>query len=182
MVRLMKVAKLRKKNELKREIESQNYSVKAMIKILAYILIVFTVFYFVTVVLVNNKKEVIDNPTSVIDSSKITLSQLLTRNESEYYVIATMPSMYKSSYMNTSYIQLYNEHINKYKQKDSSLSFYYIDLDNALNKKYISQDLNIVDDIQNLELNDEVLFKIKNGSIEKYYVGKDKILDKLSRM
>ena len=178
----MKVAKLRKKNEIKSENESQNYSIKAMIKILICLLIVFTVFYFVTVILVNNKKEVADNSTSVIDSSKITLNQLLTRSESEYYVIATMPSMYKSSYMNTSYIELYNEHINNYKQKDSSLSFYYIDLDNALNKKNVGQNLNIVDDIQNLELNDEVLFKIKNRSIEKYYVGKDKILDKLSRL
>lgn len=178
----MKVAKLKKQNQIKSENDSQNYSVKSMLKILACLLIVFTVFYFVTVILVNNKKEVTNDSTSVIDVSKITLNQLLTRSESEYYVVAAMPSMYESSYMSTSYIGLYNDYISNYKQKDSSLPFYYIDLDNALNKKYIGKNLNIEDDIQKLELNDEVLFKIKNGRIEKYYVGKDKILDKLSRL
>jgi hypothetical protein len=101
----------------------------------------------------------------------------LNRKETEYYVIATKPSLYESNY-----ISLYNNYINKYKQKEDSYSFYYVDLDNALNKNYMSGDLSITSDISKLQLNDEVLFKIKDGIIEKYYVGKDKILDKLSKM
>lgn len=178
----MKVARVRKKAEIKRENQVESYSVKSMIKILVYVLLIFGLFYFITVMLVNNKKENSNNPVSVIDSSKIILSQLLNRSEDEYFVIATKASLYESSYIDTNYINLYNDYINNYKQNEESLMFYYVDLDSALNRNYISDNLNITDNLANLKINDEVLFKIKDGSIEKYYVGKDKILDKLSRL
>ena len=57
-----------------------------------------------------------------------------------------------------------------------------IELDNALNKKYYSEDSNITNDLLELKLNDEVLFKIKDGKIEKTYEGKDKIIEKLSKL
>ena len=70
----------------------------------------------------------------------------------------------------------------KYKSKEKTLPFYYINLDDALNKKYIGEKMSVSDDITKLQLNDEVLFKIKNGKIEKKCVGKDAIIDKLSKL
>lgn len=178
----MKVARVRKKEEIKREKETNEYSVKRIIKILGCVVLVFVIFYFITVLLVNNKKEDnVDSP-AVIDSSKIILNQLLSQNEEEYFVIATKASLYEASYLNMDYIALYSDYITDYKKNEDALTFYYVDLDDALNKKYMTQNLNISNDIKNLELNDEVLFKIKDGKIEKYYIGKDEILDKLSRL
>lgn len=178
----MKVARLREKKEIKKEKKEDMYTLKGMIKILTCILLVFVVFYFITNIIVSNRKTENDNTTPVVDSSKIILSQLLNRQEDEYYVIATMASLYNSSYVDTNYISLYNEYINNYKQKENSYTFYYIDLDSALNKNYIHNELNITNDLSKLKLNDEVLFKIKDGSIEKTYVGRQNILDKLSRI
>jgi hypothetical protein len=182
MVIEMKVAKIKKK-EIKEEVSSvEEYSLAKMFKIIVILLLLFALFYFITTVVVKNRTQTETNTPTVVDSSKITLSQLLSRKEDEYYVIATKPSLYGNSYVSTDYINFYNDYINKYKQKEESLSFYYVDLDSALNKNYFGEELNIADDISKLKLNDEVLFKIKNKKIEKTYVGKDKILDKLSRL
>lgn len=178
----MKIAKIRKKEEKKKESVTEEYSLKGMMKILVILLIIFGVFYFITTLLVKTSEDENDNSNVVVDSSKITVSQLLNRNDEEYYVIATKKSLYESSYVKTDYIEIYNNYINQYKQEENSLSFYYIDLDDALNKKYLSDKLNITNEISEIKLNDEILFKIKNGKIEKTYVGKDKIMDKLSRL
>lgn len=183
MVIHMKVAKIRKKTEEKEKNNiSESYSIKSMIKILFILLLIFGAFYLITTFLVKDRAPDSDNNVSVIDSTKITLSQLLNRNEDEYYVIATKASLYESSYVETNYIEFYNNYINKYKQKENSLAFYYVDLDSALNKNYFGNELNITEEISELKVNDEVLFKINNGKIEKTYIGKEDILDKLSRI
>lgn len=178
----MKVAKIKKSSIKEQPIQEETYSIKNMIKILIILLLIFALFYFVTTFFVKDRKIGEDNSVAVIDTSKITLSQLLSQKEKEYYVIATQKTLYESPYIQTNYIVLYNQYINKYIQNEESLKFYYIDLDDALNKKYLSDELNIANEISKLKINDEVLFKIKNNKIEKTYVGKEKIIDKLSRL
>jgi len=182
MVMEMKVAKIKKQKEKNTANTTETYSIKSMIKIIFILLVIFGAFYFITTLLVKEKNDNIDNSVPVIDSTKITMSQILNRTEKEYYVIATKASLYESSYVETNYINFYNNYINQYKQEENALTFYYVDLDNALNKKYFDNELNITNDITELKLNDEVLFKISDGKIEKSYVGKEKILDKLSRL
>ena len=176
----MKKAKI-KKQQQKEIIINEEYSFKGMIKILLILIAIFGTFYFVTTLLINPKEENQNNPV-VIDSSKIIMNQLFTRPNEEYYVIAIKESLYGSLYQNTNYTEIYNNYIKKYKSKEKTLPFYYINLDDALNKKYIGEKMNVSDDITKLQLNDEVLFKIKNGKIEKKYVGKDAIIDKLSKL
>lgn len=178
----MKVARIRENKDEKREKQEEKYTFKSLIKIIICISLIFVVFYFITNFILDNKQEEKDDSVTVVDFSKITLSQILNREEDEYFVIATMSSLDNSSYLDTNYKNLYNQYINSYKQKEESYPFYYVDLDNALNKNYISNELNITNDLSKLKLNDEVLFKIKNGSIEKTYIGREEILDKLSRL
>lgn len=176
----MKKAKI-KKQQHKEIIVNEEYSIKGMLKILLILIIIFGTFYFVTTLLIKPKVENKNNPV-VIDSSKIIMNQLFTRPNKEYYVIAIKESLYGSVYQKTNYTEIYNNYIKKYKNKEETLPFYYINLDDALNKKYFGEKLNISDDITNMQLNNEVLFKIKNGKIEKKYVGKDAIINKLSKL
>lgn len=178
----MKVAKLKNKKAINEVEIQESYSIKNLIKIIIILVVIFGLFYLLTSVLVKNRKTDNQEPISVVDSSKITINQLLNRKEKEYYVLATKASLYNSSYVETNYIEFYNNYISKYKQETDSLQFYYVDLDNALNKKYYGEELNITEDLSKLKLNDEVLFKISDKKIEKTYVGKEKILDKLSRL
>ena len=107
MVMEMKVAKVRKKVKETRVEQQESYSIKGMIKILIILFIIFGAFYLITTVLVKNRGKEEENFTSVIDSSKIILSQLLNRADEEYYVLATKSSLYSSSYIDTNYINFY---------------------------------------------------------------------------
>lgn len=172
----MKTARIRKKEEKKVEIQNEEYSIKSMAKIIIIISVVFCLFYFITTLIV---KPAQTNEGKInLSDNEILVSQLLNRKDDEYYVLAHKQSLYK----NSGYMDVYNLYIKEYLQKQETLSFYYINLDNALNKKYYSEEINITNNLDELKLNDEVLFKINKGKIEKTYEGKEKIIDKLSRL
>lgn len=50
-----------------------------------------------------------------------------------------------------------------------------INMNEAFNQKFISDKSNIVDDINELKVSDETLFKIKDGKIEEYKIGSSDI-------
>ena len=137
----MKKAKITKKLEPKVIEKDSTYSIKHIVNTFSILVCLFLSFYAITFFLVKDRKVNTDNSQSVIDSSKIIMSQILNRAEEEYYVIATQQSLYNSSYIDTNYINLYNNYINTYKQKEDSLPFYYVDLDSALNKDYVNNGL-----------------------------------------
>lgn len=180
----MKTAKLKKnkKQEITKPVENE-YSIKSMIIIVTIIAAIFLVFYFITTLVVKPVEENNDtNTITEIDSTKITLSNLFNRKESEYYVLAIKESLYKNSYNRINYTEMYDGYIDTYSQTETALPFYRIDLDDALNKAYLSEELNITEDLSNLKLNNEVLFKIKDGKIESYYVGNSDIIEALSNL
>ena len=176
----MKVAKIKKQKNKKVEPVVEKYSVQTMLKLILVILITFIAFYLITYFVVRDKKgETVVNEVTEIDTSVITFNGLLNRKEAEYYVLA-----YDSDIDNdkTDYISLYKNYINNYKSEGDALSFYTIDIRDAFNKSFISEEMNISDNLEELKVNDEVLFKIKDGKIEKTYVGNENIIDKLSRL
>ena len=177
----MKAAKLRNV-KAKKEIENNKdeYSIQSMLKIILIIILILGIFYLITYFWVKNKKEEKRESYTVIDTSKILLNGLLSKPESEYYVLATMPSKYDSSYQILNYNRLYDEYVNKYKQQEDALVFYYIDLDDALNKNYLSDETIISNDLSELKVSDEVLFRIENSEIIDYYIGSEEIIDALS--
>lgn len=177
----MKAAKLRKNTKKQEEINNvEQYSIKNMMIIVFIISITFLLFYFITTFLV--KPVIIDNTNNSIeqiDSTKITLGNLLNRNNDEYYVLCTKPSLYKENF---NYNKIYNNYIADYSKKENSLNFYLVDLDDALNKSYLGDKINISEDLTDLKVNDEVLFKIKDKKIESYYVGNSEIIKVLSKL
>ena len=179
----MKKAKLIKTNkkEEKRNVE-ESYSLKQLVLIIVVIISILGIFYFITTLVVKPQNQESENIQTQIDSTKITLNNLLDRKENEYYVLATMESLYKNINSEIKYLELYNNYITEYKKSEKSLPFYTINLDDALNKNYLSDELNISNNISEIKLNDEVLFKIKNQEVSKYFVGNKAILDELSKL
>ena len=172
-----KLIKQTKKEE--KQMEKDSYSLKNLVSIIIIIVIILGVFYLITT-LVIDPVEVNNTNNSItdIDSTKITLNNLLNRNENEYYVLATK----ENDNNKINYLELYNNYINTYSSKENALPFYNVDLKDALNKNYIAEELNISNEISELKLNDETLFKIKNGKIEEYFVGSKEILKALSTL
>ena len=180
----MKKAKLIKnKKEEQKKVENDTYSIKNLILIVLVISVVFVLFYLVTTIFVKPVEENnISNEVTELDSTKITLSNLLDRSEDEYFVLAIKESLYDSYNSKINYSELYNNYISRYTSNENSLQFYYVNLDDALNKNYISDEINISNKVSEIKLNDEVLFKIKNGVIEQYYVGSSEILEALNTL
>ena len=175
----MKVAKLKKVEEKKKPVEvNDEITVKNMIITVLIISIVLAVFYFITVLVVKPLVEPKQITPVQFDSNKITMGQLKTRSENEYYVLAVKESNHMNLYSDMNYITLYNNYINTYSKKEGSLKFYKIDMDDALNSAYWGEGF----DIDSLTINDDVLFKISNGNVVDYYVGSTDILSYLERL
>ena len=175
----MKKAKLVKNNKKQVEIEKDSYSLKNLLLIILVLVITFGIFYFITTLVIDPIEESSTNNTATqVDSTKIILNNLLDRKNKEYYVLATKEN--KNTQVN--YQGLYNDYISKYTSEKDSLTFYYVDLDDALNKNYISEELNISDEISEIKLNVDVLFKVKNNKIKEYFVGSSDILEALSNL
>ena len=175
----MKKAKLVKNNKKQEIMEKDTYSLKSFLLIILVLVIILGIFYFITTLVVKpvnptNK----DNGVTIIDSTKITLSNLLNRKEEEYYVLATK----QNNNAQANYQTLYNNYINEYKKQEDALTFYNVNLDDALNKNYISDELNITNDLSELKVNDDILFKIKDNKIEEYFAGNKNILKELSTL
>ena len=176
----MKKAKLIKTNKKEeKQMEKETYSLKNLLLIILILVITFGIFYLITTLVVDPVQEQnINNTPTQIDATKITLSNLLNRKENEYYVLATK----ESDNDKVNYIELYNNAIQEYSKAEKALPFYNVDLNDALNKNYISEELNISDEISEIKLNDEALFKVKDGKIEKYFVGSKDIIKALSKL
>ncbi|MDO4963715.1 MAG: hypothetical protein Q4E75_06460 [bacterium] len=180
----MKKAKIKKIDKIeKEEVLKSEYSLKKLLLIILVVCVVLGIFYFITVLVVKPNNIIkTDNLITEINAEKITFNQLFTRPEEKYYVLAVKKSLHENNYSKENYIDLYNKYIEDYKSRENSLKFYIIDLDDAFNKNYISEELSITDNVDNLKLNDEVLFKINNKTIESYYAGKDSIINELSNL
>ena len=181
----MKKAKLtNQEKNVKNEIIEEEYTLKKFIIIVAALLLVFALSYFITTLFVKNNKQIKNNTANSIqiDSDTIIMNHLLDRSENEYYVLAFMPSLYNNYTSSVNYINLYNKYISDYSKKENSLKIYKVNLDDALNKNYIGEDSNISTDLKELKVSDEILFKIKDSNIENYYKGSEQIIKALSSL
>ena len=143
-----------------------SFSMKKLLIILIIMAAIFTGFYFLTKYVLENKT---DNNTqqSVIQKDKIIFGQMFNRSEEEYYVIAYYDSKQAKN--------LYNRYIADYEKKSDHLKVYEINLDESFNKSFISNSENIVNNIDELKVVDETLFKIKNKTVELHKTGSTEI-------
>ena len=164
----MRKIKETKTKTTKNHIEEETINLKNVIKVFAIILILFIIFYGLTILVVNkrNSKKDDDKKYSGIDtkSNDILVSDILSKSEDLYYVIAIKDD--------TTIYDLYTNNI-----KDK---LYNIDLDNALNKGILGSETVISDSARDIRINDTTLFVVENHTITEYYVGYDEVVNKLS--
>ena len=156
---------------------TENYQAKNMFIIIIVIIVLLVPLYFITTLVVKTDNKENNNTEKApveIQSEKILVGQLLNRHNDSYYVIA-----YKKD---NKMITLFNQYINDYKNNEDHLEFYKIDLDDGLNKGYISDETNITDELKDLKISDTTLFKIVDGKIESYYVGNDDVVNALKEI
>lgn len=164
-----------KKNTYKKEKFGDNNfkgQIFNIIKMLLIVLVVFGGFYLFTMYLVRDSKSDTDD-SNVTDSMIISYDEILVGNSFD---------------MNGEYLVLYYDHseenleskftnlINQYKNKEDSLSIYIVDMNNALNTKYISDQSNSSPKSANeLKIKGSTLIKFNNGNVVNYIEGEESI-------
>ena len=170
----MRKIKVKKNNEPVLLEENTSFSLKSIIIMLIIMFVVFVGFYFITVKVLDRQETNKTNVPIVSDeyqSEKILFSQMLTRKETEYYVYA-----YDEK---SKLYSLFEQYIKKYDEKEDKLPIYRIDLNDGMNKNYISNKTVVNDSLEGLKVSDTTLFKVNNGKIEAFYTQSNDIANAL---
>lgn len=137
-------------------------NVSGGVKIVLCVLVLFGLFYLITVVILNKKSpyNIVNN--SLIQYSEILVGEVLNQQQDDYLVL-----FYDKS---SDDADKYSEMISNYKENNSKKSIYVVDLSEGFNKKYIDSNTNILDinDISDLRVDGVVLLHVKGGKIVDY--------------
>ena len=157
------MAKEQEKKEQEKRIKkdsSSNKNIKEVIIVIVIILVFFLLVYLLTVFLTSRKSNEITSNASV-QYSKIIVGEVMDMNEEKYLVF-----LFDSEGDNASD---YTSLVSTYREKDKHLTLYTVDLNEGLNKKYISEEENIkVDNIKDIKVKGDTLLLVENGKITDY--------------
>lgn len=142
-------------------------------KILFCLIVIIALLYLFTVKVVNkegNYKRT--NKSGEIQYESIYLGTLLSKADSEYYVIILDESDVANN--------LYTSRVTEYKSKTNHLPIFKADLSNELNKSFIANNSSYnKDNMDNFKVSGTTLVKVKEGKIQKFIESKEDILKEL---
>ena len=147
--------------------------IKNLLKIILIVTAIFLIFYGITTLVTDKKKEE-ENPNTseaIIQYDEILLGTLFNQSNSEYYVlITTEEDQYASNYLGL---------ISSYQAKENSKRVYTANLDNGFNKSYKAEETKISNNLKDLKLSGSTLLKIKNKNIVESYKNQAEITEYL---
>ena len=158
--------------------EEQKEVKKFICLLLGLILIIVGVYFFTRAFVTKDLKDSGTDSSYTagsINSNIVIAGTMLSRPESEYYVAAFSGEDTSISY--------YNTIISNYISEEKSLKVYHLDIDNALNKKYVATDEDAstkFTSLEELKLGRFTLLKIKDGKVTKYITDIEKAKKELS--
>lgn len=166
------------KNENINKIESVNGfdgDVFHIIRVVAIILIVFCLFYGLTVLITKNGDTKTTKNTTAKDNSisytDIMLGRSFSMPEEEYLVL-----YYDKS--NSDLISAFSSAVSNYRGEENSYTLYTVDMSNEFNKKYESSESNrLPKDAQELAISGPTLIHFSKGIVVDYLEGKEAILE-----
>lgn len=157
--------------------------IRKLLIIIGAVCAVMLAFYFITEVVLKNKKENTETtkePEITIESEiqyeQILMGSLLNQDESTYYVFAYTED--------DPMLDIYNQYLESYKNSDNEpLNVYRVNLSEDFNKSYVADESYLEgDDVTKVRVTGTTLIRIKNDEIYKYYEGYEEISEKLKSM
>lgn len=177
---MKKAKKINKTTKKDNAIFSQNNEMAKLIILVAMVAVAFAIFYIITLFVVKKDSDTNDDtstPTEVtIQYEKILVSNILSQNSSEYYVLA-----YTN---NDPFLDAYENYLIYYETaKENTVPYYYVELNNTFNKNFLSDKSKLnVENSQDFKFSQTTLLRIKDGKVISTYEGNESITGKLSRM
>lgn len=156
-----KLAKTHNKMKQSISVESATSELRRLFIILISIVVIICVFYIITL-LVTRKNQTLkyqtNNEVSQISYTDILVSDVLLKDGSYYVLVKNSEDVY---------MNLYELYISSYISLEEHLPFYYVDLNDAFNQRYKSDQSNFSP--ENLKFKDTTLLKVSNHMIEASY-------------
>lgn len=169
-----------KKNNKKVKFESSSFDgeYKKILIITLVVLAFLVMFYFITVAILGKGDSSTKNDTNKDETVEIQYQEIL---------VGTSFSMKDSSYLVVYYDTTDEDNasniasaISTYRTNNKDSHIYYVDMNNALNKSFVSEESNSsASDASELKINGPTLINFADGKIVEYVEGADKILDYL---
>lgn len=161
--------------------EEQKEMTRFLVVLIGLILIIVGIYFFTRVfvtkdLFTNKDNSESEYTTGVVDNTAAIVGNMLNRLETEYYV-ALLNYDNPESYF-------YNTLISNYLEKENALKFYYVDLTNSLNKKYLATEGKTIStnykDLDSLKLGDITIIRVKKGKVVKFLIDEDSIRKELN--
>lgn len=153
------------------------------IKILVVLVILVLGVYFFTRIFVTKDLFGKDDSSSVTTKGEYNynatlIGNMFNRPEKDYYVM-----IYDTENINAVYYSGLISNYSNGTNKDKALPIYFADLNNGLNKKYVTEDKNLVNvnttDFDKFKVGELALIKVSNGKIAKSLTNEDEIAKEL---
>lgn len=171
----------RKREEVYHASSSKSDEITKLVEVILIILVVFAAFYLITSWVTKSKTAPSNEnkpnkaEEKIIQYDEILLGNLLREPNDEYYVLAIKEDDSSASY--------YKSQIATYDEKEGHLRVYTSQLANSFNKKYLSEESNLlVENSKDLKVKDTTLFRIKNGKVEEAIEGTESIVQKFAEL
>lgn len=165
---------------MSKKLKQQKYYTEEQKEIRKFVFIILGLFVIIGAIYFITDKFVEEGNNQVLDGEinfdKATIGTLLNRPYEEYYAL-----IYNSESTNSPY---YSSIKNGYTGKSDSIKLYFIDLKNDMNSKYYNKNNDGKSNsnaktIEDLNLGDITLIKVKNGEIISYIDNVDNIVKEL---
>ncbi len=146
-----------------------------LITVFLIVMLVFAVFYVLTIFIKNGKTEETgkNDGVAVIQYEEILVGEILNQKSDLYYVLIA----------SNEELPTYDTYINNYKNSENANAIYKVDLDSIFNQKYVDDNSNFeFDDLKDIRFKGATLLKIEKHKITEYYEGEEKIVEYLNNL
>ena len=175
----------RRKNKVDRENEKILDTVstfdgdyKKVVLVAGIVIVIFCLFYFLTVYVLDKDIDISRknyNTDAVISYSEIVAGRSFSMPEAEYLVL-----YYDRS--DSELLSTFSSTVSNYRSDDKNLTLYYVDMSNAMNKKYASDKSNWNPaSISELAINGPTLIHYNKGKVVNYIEGMTEVNEYLSK-
>lgn len=163
------------KNKNIKYVTEEQKEVKKFLIVVVVLVIAVVGVYFFTKAFVTKSNEV-TYQDGVINYDVAIVGNMLEKNEKDYYVLAFNGSSNDANY--------YSTLIASYKKKDKALKVYTVDLDNELNKKYVSEKeedaSKSFESLEKLKLGKVTLIKVSDKKVTSFKISEEDIKKELA--
>lgn len=145
------------------------------VRVVSIILLIFCVFYFLTVFLANKDSNSSNNTTTVtnISYTNIVAGRSFAMPEEEYLVLYYDTSDEENSTTIAS-------SASSYRAKEEHLALYTVDMNDAMNKGYAKEESNQnPSSVSELAINGPTIIRFVGGEVREYIEGKDNVVNYL---